>query len=391
VRLSVEAVIRTRRFAVLAAALTLVPVASATAADKAPLIVGGTAAAAGAWPSIALLEGRFNDGSGGQDHVFHCTGSVVAPQWIVTAGHCAFGNPGQPPNSMNAILGVTDYADSARQVVAVDRFVPDPAFDPGREVNDVALLHLQQPTSVPAMRIATSDESAAGRYVSDPGVPNAAGWGATDEAGTQFTTVLQEAYLEIRSAADCGALIPSFDSGTQACAGTAGRTTACFGDSGGPLVMFDATTHEPVLWGVTSYRPEPDGNTAACSLAVPTVFSWLPAFADFTNSTIAGASTAAADLAPAPASDRSQDAGRENSSEPAPRAPVERPARCRRARTALAAARKREDTLLRRLHAASHHHASRARRQRASRRYHAAHSRRAHAAALVRQACTRTA
>jgi secreted trypsin-like serine protease len=284
-------VIGTRTLALLAAAVAFAPIAPtapAAAAGSTPLIVGGTAAPAGAWPSIAFLAGRFDDPAG-RHHVFHCTGSVVAPEWIVTAAHCAFGNPGEPPASMDATLGVADYTDPSRQVIAVDRFVPDPSYETEHDVDDVALLHLKQPTSVPAMRLATKDESGAGRYVSDPDLPNAAGWGAIDEEGGRFTPVLQQAYLKIRSAADCRERIPGFEADTQACAGTGGRAGVCFGDSGGPLVMFDASTHQPVLWGVTSSRPEADGDEAPCSVSVPAEFTWIPAFADFIQSTLATA------------------------------------------------------------------------------------------------------
>jgi secreted trypsin-like serine protease len=380
-------VMRTRTLALLAAALILVPAASAAAANKAPLIVGGTAAASGAWPSIAFLQGRYSDGSG-HAHEFDCTGSVVAPQWIVTAGHCAFGNPGQSPDSMNATLGVTDYTDPNAQVIAVDQFVPDPSYDPGHLVDDVALLHLQQATSVPAIPIATSATASAGGYVSDANVPNAAGWGAVNEAGTQFTTDLQQAYLQIQSAQDCSALVSGFDAGTQTCAGTPGSTTACFGDSGGPLVMFDASTHQPVLWGVTSYRPEPGGDTAQCSVAVPTVYTSLPAFAGFLNSTIATGNQAAG-AAPAPAA--SPDAGNANAGDPLPAAPAGASPRCRRTRTALTASRKTEHTLLRRLHLARRQRTSAATRERASRRYHAGQARVVRDAAAVRRACAPSA
>ena len=358
-----------RTLAVLVAVLAFAPVAPTPAGAK-PLIVGGTAAPAGAWPSIAFLAGHYGDPEGNQ-HVYHCTGSVVAPEWIVTAAHCAFGNPGQPPDSLDATVGVTDYTDPSGQVIAVDRFVPDPSYDSQKDVNDVALLHLTQPASVPAMRLATSDESAAGRYRSDPGVPNAAGWGAVDEQGSEFTTALQQAYLQIQSTSECNEQIPGFDAGTQTCAGTTDRAGVCFGDSGGPLVKFDAATHEPVLWGVTSARPEFDDGQAPCAPSVPAQFTWIPAFTDFIQSTLATTPTSVNDASDHVVSDSATAL-----------------AACSRARTALAAARKTERTALRRLRAARRHQTGRAPRRRLARRYRSAHSRTRRAAATVHRACS---
>jgi secreted trypsin-like serine protease len=378
-------VIRNWKLAALAATLVCAHAAPAAARDN-PLVVGGSNAPAPAWPSIAFLEGRYGAGNGGV-HVYHCTGSVIAPTWIVTAAHCAFGNPGQSPDSMHAVLGVSDYTDPKGQVIAIDRFVPDPSFDAEHVRNDVALLHLAQPTSAPAMRVATTAESDAGSYQSADGVPNAAGWGAIDEGGTQFTTELQQAYLQIHTSAECAQLLGAFDSTTQTCAGTAGRATACFGDSGGPLVKTDAASGQPVLWGVTSYRPSPADGGAACALTTPAVYTLIPAFADFIQSTLSGPEPEVPAVAPPPQQGVS--------AAPADNAPSAlRARRCTSARRKLAVARKTEHTRVRQLHEVRRARASSVLRGRISqraRRYRVARARRIRAAATVRRACAATA
>src|SRR3954469_7905601 len=74
-------------------------------ASARPGIVGGSAAPADSWPSTVFLYGTF------QDQPYGCTGSVVAPEWIVTAAHCAYGAPGKFADSMTAILNAKDYTD----------------------------------------------------------------------------------------------------------------------------------------------------------------------------------------------------------------------------------------------------------------------------------------
>src|SRR4051812_50042661 len=72
-----------------------------------PGIVGGSVAPAGSWPSTVFLYGTF------QDQPYGCTGSVVAPEWIVTAAHCAFGAPGRVAGAMTAGLNARGYTGRA--------------------------------------------------------------------------------------------------------------------------------------------------------------------------------------------------------------------------------------------------------------------------------------
>jgi secreted trypsin-like serine protease len=350
-----------RLLGALAAALVFAAPAAAR-----PGIVGGSAAPADAWPSTVFLYGTF------QGQPYGCTGSVVAPEWIVTAAHCAYGAPGKFAESMTAVLNAKDYTDRAtREVIGIDRLVVHQAYDPAHDLNDVAVFHLSRPTTAPAIRLATKDEHAAHRYISYVDEPNAAGWGRTDARSTVDTTVLQQAYLRIRSATECG-VVTGFDANTQVCAGTEGKAGACHGDSGGPLVAFDAATHEPVLWGITSYGPQSRAKLDPCSTAMPVVFSWVPAFVDFIRSQ-AGAPPAVVQ-APATAP-----------SGPVPPAPSQR---CLAARKTLAPAKKAENRAFERLRALRRAHASRKAERRASKRYHELRTKRLRISASVGRLCS---
>ena len=243
-------------------------------------IVGGQTASIGHWPSIAfVLAGWDGDGDGALESLAQCTGTVIAPQWVISAAHCAFQPNGRPIHAMVTITGVADLSATGEAIDA-DRVVVHPGWNPGTLTGDVLLIHLRRASSRPPLPVATPG----GDYGPVPGLPNAAGWGAVDVAGTLPTNLLQEAYLAVQADAVCERF--ASDLATQTCAGTLRTAGACVGDSGGPLVAFDRATGAPVLWGVTSYGPQIGLGLPICSLQAPAVFTRVSAFASWIAQTV---------------------------------------------------------------------------------------------------------
>jgi secreted trypsin-like serine protease len=260
--------------------LAIVPAAGAKPPVKATAsIVGGHDADIADWPSIAFVLAAWDGDDDGQiESAAGCTGTVIAPNWVISAAHCAFRPDGKPVDGMVTVTGVADNTDEAGEAIAADRLVVDPHWNPQTLTGDALLIHLKSRSSRPAMKVAVPG----GQYVTADGVPNAAGWGTIDEDSKIGTNVLKEAYLALQDDDVCASFAgDDYDPATQTCAGTPETAGACHGDSGGPLVVFDKATGTPALWGLTSYGPQLDFGMKPCELHAPAIYSWVPGFAAF--------------------------------------------------------------------------------------------------------------
>ena len=238
------------RLAVLFASVVVIGASICACPVKAavPSIVGGTAAASGTWPSMALVVDS-NPRRGRET----CSGSVVAPNLVLTAAHCAVNVATMkkwPVAAFTVRTGSLSSSVARSQVSGVIRSVTWPGFRQltsagGRTGDgDAALLELGVPTTAPAIALA-SDPGDADLY--DGGTVAAiAGWGLTEAFGPYPPTHLQWATTLVQDASYCAqqadsVLRASFDAVDQTCAldTPSDGTGTCSGDSGGPLVASD--------------------------------------------------------------------------------------------------------------------------------------------------------
>lgn len=187
---------------------------------------------------------------------FGCSGTLVAPQWVMTAGHCGSLTGGLseglvpsplaiPPQAYEVTLG-TVYADgSGGERHAVTQVVVDSDYIVTNGTgNDVTLLKLDSPSAIAPMRIAAVGE----RQSWEPGaLTTIVGFGTTSQNDSTPPAQMQFAHVPITTDAYCAAAYPgglstaaddgSFDPKTMLCAGyPQGGTDTCQGDSGGPLL-----------------------------------------------------------------------------------------------------------------------------------------------------------
>jgi secreted trypsin-like serine protease len=193
-------------------------------------VVGGQTAEPGTFPWMAyVLDVRGND-------VGQCSGTIVAPNLVLTAGHCAEDMQTGILNEASGYQVVTgnvdwDAPETERQVSGVTRVIVCSCFDRHTDVGDVALLQLSTPTSAPAVTLASSP----------PGERKAllAGWGRTYHNQEALGERLQWAPTVVQHPERCEHEAPPFSPASQICVIDipSRQTGACEGDSGGPLLL----------------------------------------------------------------------------------------------------------------------------------------------------------
>jgi len=100
-------------------------------------IYGGEQATAGTIPWIVTFV--FGDPS---DSLARCGGSIIGPNFVVTAAHCAYG---QTPSSVNITAGTFSYSGTERtsRNLKVKKIINHPQYMPGRNEFDIALIQIE--------------------------------------------------------------------------------------------------------------------------------------------------------------------------------------------------------------------------------------------------------
>ncbi len=232
-------------------------------------IVGGTTANSEEWPWAAFILAEDRKGEG-----FSCTGTVVAPNFVLTAGHCAediVTGKKTPRSEYVVVTGSSDVRDSAkRQLSKVSQVLVNPGFNRFKVHGDAALLRLETPTTAPAVALATPTD--APLLAADTPLW-IAGWGLSGPLkDLKRTPVLRRAATFVQPRLYCRnhvrAYYPFFNYSSQLCTITPPSFAigTCHGDSGGPALAFreDGT---PVQIGITSL------GAADCDTSLPDIFT----------------------------------------------------------------------------------------------------------------------
>jgi secreted trypsin-like serine protease len=246
---------RVRRLVVAACVVAALLTAGGTPAFA---LANGEAATRGQFPyAVKLVMTNIPNPTGTYNSA--CSGALISPTWIITAGHCFHDSNGSrvsgpvPYPTIATFNTATAYPAEAGAVI---RVVDGVRQSPNA---DIALAHLTEPTTVTPLRLATTPPRKGETLTMS-------GWGSTTSTDPTPSTQLYWGRMTV------GGNTATTMSATGAWPST--NTSACPHDSGAPYIRITPGS-EPTLAATESTGPDCPNAGTETTARVDTQVTWI--------------------------------------------------------------------------------------------------------------------
>uniref|UniRef100_A0A1I8MP36 Peptidase S1 domain-containing protein n=1 Tax=Musca domestica TaxID=7370 RepID=A0A1I8MP36_MUSDO len=226
-------------------------------------VIGGNDVPEGAIPFQVSIQNTFGE------HI--CGGSIIAPEWILTAAHCME----WPKQYLKIVTGTVNWTKPDAEYFVKDVKIHC-LYDQPMYHNDIALIKLAKPIvyneKTKPVELATSNLLKQGDKLV------LSGWGSTKLWG-RTPDILQSAELDFMEHEKCSGAVRKAEWLGQGniCTDTSNGKGSCHNDSGGPL--YDAVNK--VLVGIVNWGQP-------CAAGYPDVFASVAYYHDWILTNMAG-------------------------------------------------------------------------------------------------------
>ncbi len=256
-----------------------------------PRVFGGVEAEKDAWPfQVGLLTSEMLDTNpDSQFDAQFCGGSLISPEWVLTAAHCLVdGSEPIPADVVTVLIKATALNEGVR--IPAGEIVVHDGYSNSTLDNDIALIKLASPADAPTIALPQNDI--------ESGVATVIGWGRMEDGNFPINLMQTEVDLKPNDSCNSGmkeiyrddlakflwdfsprlrlsgedveaatasiaATMGDPLTANMLCAGTeSGARDACNGDSGGPL--FIQSDDGLIQVGIVSWGDGPLDSEVAC-------------------------------------------------------------------------------------------------------------------------------